>query len=64
MAETLANGYSSDSTQRELLNEYLNDRVMMIFIIFCSFVHQTKVISALERLRKESMNAFQHIEVA
>ena len=27
MAETLANGYSSESTQRELSNEYQHDRV-------------------------------------
>ena len=27
MTETLANGYSSESTQRELSNEYQDDRV-------------------------------------
>ena len=27
MTETLAHGYSSDSTQRELSNEYQHDRV-------------------------------------
>ena len=31
MTETLANGYSSESTQRELSNEYLHDRVKMFF---------------------------------
>ena len=50
MAEALAYGYSSDSTQRELSNEYLNDRVMKIFIIFCFFVHRIKVTSASEML--------------
>ena len=31
MTETLANGYSSESTQRELFNEYQHDRVKMVF---------------------------------
>ena len=31
MTETLANGYSSESTQRELSNEYQHDRVSMVF---------------------------------
>ena len=31
MIETLANGYSYESTQRELSNEYRHDRVKMIF---------------------------------
>ena len=30
MIETLANGYSSESTQRELSNEYQHDRIKMI----------------------------------
>ena len=30
MTETLANGYSSKSTQRELSNEYVHDRVYMV----------------------------------
>ena len=50
MTKTMANGYSSDSTQRELSNEYHNDRVELIFIIFCFFVLRTKVASALEGL--------------
>ena len=48
----MANGYSSDSTQQELSNEYQHDRVKMIFIIFCFFVHWTKVALALEGLRR------------
>ena len=35
----MGNGYSSDSTQRKLPNEYQHDRVRMIFIhfgIFCA----------------------------
>ena len=51
LTETLANGYSSESTQRELSNEYQHDRVKMIFIIFWFFVHWTKVALALEGLR-------------
>ena len=31
MTETLAHGYSSESTQGELSNEYKQDRVKMIF---------------------------------
>ena len=37
MTETLANGYSSESTPRELSNEYQHDGFEMIFIIFCFF---------------------------
>ena len=50
MIETLANGYSSDSAQQELSHEYQHDRVKMILIIFCFFVHWTKVTSASEGL--------------
>ena len=31
MTETLANGYSSESTQQEHSNEYQHDRVEMVF---------------------------------
>ena len=31
ITETLANGYSSESTQQELSNEYQNNRVLMVF---------------------------------
>ena len=53
LTETLANGYSSESTEsteRELSNEYQHDGVWMIFIIFCVLVNLTKVTSALEGL--------------
>ena len=46
MNETMANGYSSDSTQRELSNVCQHGSVKMIFIIFCFFVHLTKVALA------------------
>ena len=35
MTETLAHGYSSKSTQRELSNEYQNDRVQMLYKNHC-----------------------------
>ena len=41
MFETLANGYSSESAQRELSNGYQHDKVCMFFkknfTFFCSF---------------------------
>ena len=45
-----ANGYSSESTQWELSNEYQHDRVSMIFKNLCILVRWTKVASALEEL--------------
>ena len=50
MTETLANGYTSESTQRELSNEYQHDRDSMFFKTFCVLVLWTKVASALEGL--------------
>ena len=52
MTETMANGYSFNSDRRELSNEYHNDRVKMIFIFICFFVHWIKVTSAAEGLRQ------------
>ena len=54
MTETLANGYSSDSSQRRLSYEYPDDLVRMIFIIFCILVHLMKVASALERVNQRA----------
>ena len=51
MTETLANGYSSESTQRELSNEYQHDRVSMVFKDLSILVLWTNVASALEGLR-------------
>ena len=48
MIETLANGYSSESTQWELSNEYQHDRVWKVFKNVCALVLWTKVASALE----------------
>ena len=50
MTETLANGYSSESTQRELSNEYQHDSVLMIFRNVCVLVLWANVVSALEGL--------------
>ena len=50
MTETLANGYSSESAQRELSNEYQHDTVKMVFKNLCILVLLTKVASALEGL--------------
>ena len=53
MAETLANGYSSDSAKRELSNDYMyqQGRVKMFFKNLCILVHWMKVASALEGLQ-------------
>ena len=51
MIENLANGYSSESTQQVLSNEYQHDRVEMVFKNIHIFILWTKVVSALEGLR-------------
>ena len=51
MLETLVNGYSSESTQGELSNEYQHDRVYIVFKDLCILVLWTKVVSALGGLR-------------
>ena len=50
--ETLANGYSTESTQQELSNEYQHDRVKMVFKNLFVLVLWTKVASALEGLTR------------
>ena len=52
MTETLANGYSFESTHQELSNEYQHDRVLMILKILCIPMLWTKVPSALEGLMR------------
>ena len=44
-------GFSSESTQRELSNEYQHDRVKMVVKSLCILVLWTKVALALEGLR-------------
>ena len=50
MTETLVNGYSIESTQRELSDEYQHDRVKMVYTNLCILVLWAKVVSALEGL--------------
>ena len=50
MTETLANGYSSESTLRELSNGYQHDRMYMVLKRLCVLVLWVKVASALEGL--------------
>ena len=52
MTEALAYGYSSESTQRELSNEYQHDRVQMFLRTFCIFFSWAKLASACEELIK------------
>ena len=51
MTETQANGYSYESTQRGLSNEYQHDMVWMVIKNYCILVLWTKVASTLEGLR-------------
>ena len=53
MIETLARGYSSKGTRRELSNECQYDRVSMVFINIHVPVIRTKVASAFEGLMFE-----------
>ena len=51
MNETLANGYSSESAQQEVSNEYQHHRVLMLSTNLCILVLWAKVASALEGLK-------------
>ena len=48
----MAYGYSSESTQQELSNEYQHDRVRMFLKKKFVFVFQMKVDIAFEELKK------------
>ena len=50
MTETLAHGYSSESAQQQLSNEYQHNRVKMVFKKMFILVLLTKVTLALEGL--------------
>ena len=56
MTETLAYGYSFESTQRELSNEYQHDRVQIVFKNLCLLELWMKVASALEGLKETCRN--------
>ena len=45
--QTLADGYSSESNQGELSDEYQHGKVYMVFKELCIFVVLTKLASAL-----------------
>ena len=51
MTETLANGYSSESTQHEISNEYQHDKVKMVFKNCCVHALEETIASAFEGLR-------------
>ena len=61
MAKTLAHGYSSQSTQRELSNEYQHDRVWMVFKSFCIFLPWSEVASAWKGLNLIDVEILQGI---
>ena len=50
MTQTLASGYSYESAQRELSNEYQHDRVQMVFKIIYVLAHLMELVSALKGL--------------
>ena len=62
MTETLANGYSSESTQRELSNEYQHDRDKMVFKNLCVLMLWTKVASILKGLSKKIFTSTMLVE--
>ena len=52
MTETLAYGYSSERTQRELPNKYQHDRVKMVSKSFtCPYASDESSMTALQQLR-------------
>ena len=51
ISETMTYGYSSESTQRELSNEYQHDKVWKVSKNLCLLVLRRKVASILEGLR-------------
>ena len=51
MTETLANGYSYDSTQRGLSNEYQHDMVKIIAKYFYDIVQRTKSRLSITRVK-------------
>ena len=57
MTETLANWYSSESTRRELSNEYQQNRVWMDFKDVSGFISCVKVAAALKGLRLNPLSA-------
>ena len=54
MTNTLAHGYSSESTQQELYNEYQHDRVRMVFKDLCVLVLGSKISLSIGRVESSS----------
>ena len=52
MTETLAHGYSSESTRQTLFNEYQHDRVQMVFKHFCYLDESRLSIGRVKQLNK------------
>ena len=62
MAETLAHGYSSESTQQELSNEYQHDTGVDVFSKnLCIFVLWTRVAATLSIRKIRVQHRFQNI---
>ena len=57
IAQTLAHGYSSNSTQQELLYEYQHDSVLHGFQNFCVAVPLAKVALASQGLTHSALVA-------
>ena len=64
MMETLAYGYSSESTQRELCNEYQHDKVYMDFEKLSNLVLWTKIASAMKELRVNGLRKSHDLRIA
>ena len=63
MTVTMAYGYSSESTQRELSNEYQHDRVYNVFKTICVRILWTNVALALEALTSTFVKHPKHIYI-
>ena len=55
MTETQAHGFSSESYQRHLSNEYQHDTVKIFFKNICILVLWTKAASAMEKAKETGM---------
>ena len=60
--ETLANGYSSESTQWELSNEYQHDRLWIFFENRCIFVIWMNEALALKGLKGQTSTSSSYLE--
>ena len=63
MTENLSHGYSSESTQQELSNEYQRDKVKMVFKNLCLLELRMKVVSALEGLNDTNNENLNNVSI-